>query len=282
VAKVKAGDYAIPEHVPSLLQDLIRQILTVDVTKRITISQIKAHPAFRMFLPAKYIVPAPLLTPRLLDPIGFDDVDDDILAILRSIGYADDATIRRGLEPHDTSMAKVFFNMCLRNQTVENLPWPSGDDTGNGAELDSAFLMPPQTIATEGIAPNPLVRKRSLGISSLGSSKNSLAAHADWGDSPAPVIEAEEELAFTDIAIALPDMMTELQVFLREMAIDWFHPNDQELIGRTADRAMYVGLEVTISGTDQVDIHVWMLRGNAQIFGQFVDGITRLVERLLD
>lgn len=52
--KIKNGEYSIPEFVDPMAADLIRGLLTVDVTRRFTIDRIRKHPWFVANLP-KYL-----------------------------------------------------------------------------------------------------------------------------------------------------------------------------------------------------------------------------------
>lgn len=58
--KIKTGQYSIPSHVSDASRDLIEKMLVVDPTKRITMSEILAHPWFKYCLPAYLAVPPAL------------------------------------------------------------------------------------------------------------------------------------------------------------------------------------------------------------------------------
>jgi BR serine/threonine kinase len=274
VTKVKSGTFVMPADLPPDLQDLIRQMLCVDADKRITIAGIKAHPAFRMFLPTAYMAPVPLPIPTLVEPIDPGVLDDGAVAVLKSIGYQTDEE----LMARKTSMAKVFVLMYTRSRSVEDYPWP-GAPLDDG-DIDSVFLMPAQTIGTEGSARSPF-SKRSPITGSIGP-VHSLAAPTPWGNDPVPEFEPEEEQALTEIALPLERVMGAIQGWLTQQGICWFHPNDRVIVGRTVDKAAYVEFEAAPSGTNQIDIFVRRIRGPAQRFAQIIDGVTDLIQALVN
>jgi BR serine/threonine kinase len=279
---VKAGICSMPAQAPPEVQDLIREMLCVDGEKRITIPGIKAHPAFRLFLPEGYQIPSPLPIPTLVNPIDPATVGEGVIAVLKSIGYRSDEEIHRELLAPTTSMAKVFCLMYTRSRSVEDYPWPeTGSETASGeVGIDDVFLMPAEIIGTEGSVRNPF-NKRSPMPGSLGPVR-SLAAPAAWGNDPMPDIEPEEEQALTQICLPIEELMFALQGYLTERGIAWFHPNDRVFLGRTIDRAVYVEFEVTPCDPDQQDLCVRLLRGDAAEFEVLVDGVMDLVQRLLD
>jgi hypothetical protein len=268
----------MPLQIPRELKDLLRQILCVDVDKRITISGIKAHPAFRLCLPGPYQIPSPLPLPTLLDPIDPAALDDGVIAVLKSIGYQDDEEIDRELRSDSTSMAKVFFLMYTRGRSVEDYPWPDAGD-GAAADIDSVFLMPAQPIATEGSTQSPFTRRPSM-PGSIGPVR-SFAAPAAWGNEPW-VVEAEEEQALTEIQLPVVVVMAALQGLLTEQGIVWLHPSDRMIVGRTPDKGIYVELEAVPSGAEQIDLFVRMIKGAGARFTEFVEGVTDRIQGLVN
>lgn len=100
-------------------------MLVVDPKDRITIKDIKAHPAFRIGLPSKYIIPTPLAIPHIHAPIDQSQIDISVISVLRQIGYNSDEDVISELTSEKHSMAKVFFHMLKREFSPVNLPWPS-------------------------------------------------------------------------------------------------------------------------------------------------------------
>ena len=92
-------------------KDLISQLLTLDPSKRITITQIKQHPFFRMNLPEDYVTPTPIPFPNFIEPIDPNTVSPEIIDILRKIGYSDDEELAMDFASPTHSSAKVFYHM---------------------------------------------------------------------------------------------------------------------------------------------------------------------------
>jgi hypothetical protein len=147
--------------------------------------------------------------------------------------------------------------------------------------MGGIFLMPPETIATEGTARNPLNKRSPLSAGSL-EQVHSLEAPAPWANSPVPGLGPEEEQALTEIPLPLEDVMAALQGFLTAQGIFWFHPNDRCFVGRANDKSIYVEFEAMPSGAGQIDIFVRLLRGAAFAFAKLIEEVTTLVQKMVD
>lgn len=108
--KVQIGQYHLPSDLPKDLRDLIKQMLTVDPDKRITLDGIKNHPWFKSIPPKDYVedtfVPPsqPVIRP---DPM--------ILRSLVDLGWGDAQTISLELAKPGPSMEKVFYQQLERH-----------------------------------------------------------------------------------------------------------------------------------------------------------------------
>lgn len=123
--KIKTAHYSMPADLPHDIQDLISKMLIVDPKDRITIKAIKNHPAFRIGLPPKYIVPTPLAIPHIHAPIDRSQIDLSVVSVLKQIGYNNDDDVISELTSEKHNMAKVFFHMLKREFSPVSLPWPS-------------------------------------------------------------------------------------------------------------------------------------------------------------
>ncbi|XP_062106593.1 SNF1-related protein kinase catalytic subunit alpha KIN10-like [Humulus lupulus] len=79
--KIKHGIYNLPMSLPPGARDLIRRILVVDPTRRMTIPQIRQHPWFKAHLPCYLTVP-PLEANQLAKKI-----DEQILQVVINMGF---------------------------------------------------------------------------------------------------------------------------------------------------------------------------------------------------
>jgi 5'-AMP-activated protein kinase, catalytic alpha subunit len=68
--KIKSGMYSLPSHLSQSARELILRMLVVDPIKRITISEVRAHPWYQHKLPAYLTLPPALIEmqERSLDP----------------------------------------------------------------------------------------------------------------------------------------------------------------------------------------------------------------------
>jgi BR serine/threonine kinase len=123
LTKVKSGQFVMPDFLPEI-QSLISAMLTVDTTARITLEQIKQHPAFRIgLLDPTYVLPTPLPIPVLVDPIPIVSVAPPVLKLLEQIGFSGDDELQTELESPGPSMAKVFHHMLTSRHSLGDLPW---------------------------------------------------------------------------------------------------------------------------------------------------------------
>jgi BR serine/threonine kinase len=94
-------------------------MLTVDVTARITIEQIKHHSAFRIALAdPTYILPEPLPMPVVVQPIEMAAIPPPVFHVLEQVGFSSDDELRTELESPGPSMAKVFHHMLTVKETL--------------------------------------------------------------------------------------------------------------------------------------------------------------------
>ena len=105
------------------LKDLIGRMLLINPQERITIDQIKQHPAFRIGLPDSYVVPTPLPIPSITEPIDVNTLDPTVLSTILEIGFANKDELIAEFSREGHSMAKVFYSMLTSNVTLESMPW---------------------------------------------------------------------------------------------------------------------------------------------------------------
>jgi len=107
---------------PDEIQDLIRGMMTVEPSQRLTIEQIKSHPAFLYGLPCGYIIPSPIPFPDLSEPFNPASIDRQMIQTLTQIGLTPDEINESIVEP-STNFVKLFIVMLSRKITLDQLPW---------------------------------------------------------------------------------------------------------------------------------------------------------------
>jgi BR serine/threonine kinase len=227
IAKVKAGQYRMPEFPPDI-KDLISRMLQVDPEKRITLEQIKHHKAFRIGLPKRYTVPTPLPKPLHIDPIDIHNVDKEVVKVLVDIGFPE-ADLPELLSQKENNQAKYFCNLLTGKISLEALPWTLIEPPATETEQDNAAFFTP--------AQNPVndfgVRKGDVFARPKYKIANSMAVYS--------LIEKSENFentftspdgrmeSITSIAAQLEAVFNVIQTYLIEQNYDWFHPDELTL-----------------------------------------------------
>jgi BR serine/threonine kinase len=138
LAKVKSGQFVMPDFLPEI-QMLIHAMLTVDPSARITLDQIKQHPAFRIGIAEPlYVLPTPLPMQVVMEPIPIESISTPVLNILQQIGFSSDEELKEELESHGPSMAKGFYRMLTATHSLEELPW-GPEELPDVVELPTGF-----------------------------------------------------------------------------------------------------------------------------------------------
>ena len=278
MAKVIMGRYLMPAFAPEI-QDLIGKMLTVDVTKRITLEQIKEHPAFRIGYPRNYVLPTALPLPSLPDPIPADTVDPKIFKVLLDLGYLSEYDIRAELESHTTNMAKVFVHMLTSSMSLDWLPWDGQD----GEEVpEDSFIVEEHDVAFASHGGNdPFHRRTSMQQLSLGSPDLfSFVQKSTWGGEA--LVASSEPVNNTvtvgNISTSLPRLMASVQQLLVDNSWVFFHPNDETLITRVTDANMYVIIRAIHLDVDQFSLKIEQINGTPRDGAVFVRVIEDFVE----
>ncbi|KND03181.1 CAMK/CAMKL/BRSK protein kinase [Spizellomyces punctatus DAOM BR117] len=119
LSKVKSGMYFIPDHVSADAKDLIKRMLVVDPSKRITMKDIFRHPWFCSQTPkhGESSYPTPMDPAKLTKPVEDpSQLDPDILNSLSLLGWGDEKELAKALQDKEENMEKVFYNLLLQRK----------------------------------------------------------------------------------------------------------------------------------------------------------------------
>lgn len=278
--KVKTGQYKMPPFQEDV-KDLISRMLTVDVSKRITIEEIKRHPAFLMNLQPGYVVPTPLPIPVLSEPIERASIDSTVVHILRSIGYRTEEEVLKELVAEGHTSAKVFFNMYNRNYSYDALPWYDGEESVATSE-QSMFIMPPREFGVMGKLTDPFSRRKYIGsVGSYNLTPTSLVQRAEWANLE-PKILADIEQMLVDIELPIDVLMGFLQTQLNEHGIKWFHHNDMGLIAKKLETDMLITMTASNESTEMLALSVVLVHGEKDEFDALIDDIGKSLNEFLN
>jgi BR serine/threonine kinase len=265
LTKVKQGFYVMPKF-SDPFKDLISRMLTIDSRQRITLSQIKAHPCFHLYIPPEYITPVPLPIPNLQQPVQISAVSQDIVDLLRRIGYGDDSELEADLESPSQTMAKVFYFMLTSQIKIEQLQW---DASVGGVQRDdeTAILMDPIATNFAIVEGDPFHRHRYVPGESTGSVA-SAAVRSDWAVPDQRAIVYEEVHLMTCPKMTITQTMFGIQGLMRRLEMQWFHPDDETIFCRHDDQHLYVLIQGKEDASQEVTttLQFQMFSGTAEGF----------------
>lgn len=297
--KIKKGEYEMPPTLNPDIQDLISKILVVDPSKRITIEEIKKHPAFHINLPPNYILPTPLPLPTIKDSIDPSEIQPQLLKVMKQIGYKDDQDLANDLKETGQTMAKVFHYMLTRQTDMASLPWetdshynhhlrhqPSQPISESQSSQDNSMNSEVKELQES----NDEVIDRRPSAPSFGS-VYSLAHKTDWAIGDTITISYEQEESIHSIHANVATVMVTIEVLLDELNHEWFHPDDWTIISRSLNRDdgtslltpqnedqndnasnyTYIEFGIDIFDVDCLDLNIKMTVGSNKEFKIVVD-----------
>lgn len=282
IKKIRKGIFNIPSNLDSQIQDLIKKILTVDPTRRITIDQIKEHPATRIGLPNNYILPTPFPLPKLYNPITITSENESTLNSLNHVGFRDREHLINQLHSNLPNMAKVFFLMLTEPFDPDILPWgqkqtEKPSSSSNQLFFEHPFVFP---VDNDALLEDPFEAKSPSSYNSPISVNNSLNFYnSDWVPNPTQIIY-EQEQNVRNLMMTMPSLMTTLQTYFTNDHYDWFHPNDRTIVVRYSMAPIYINLQGIFNEIENgiaINLCVKMIRGTAEDFFNFFELISKLL-----
>jgi BR serine/threonine kinase len=272
LGKVKRGIYTMPQF-PDRVKDLIRGMLTLDPTKRFTIAQIKAHECFRGDIMQEYVFPTPLPISSFNEPIPEDQLTDEVFDTLLKIGYPSKESLKEELTKSQPSISKVFFHMITSRLAIEQIDWSasvSSLTTTYGAE-DSYLIDVPTRQAFAVMGSDPFHR-HAYGPKSHSDEPMSLAKKVDWALPEKEDAEVEQTHTLDCSSIPLTYVMLSVQRAVRQLGMQWFHPDDFSIICRHVEMGIYVSTNVFIENST-LQLSLQLLNGTPQAFTAFCQAV---------
>lgn len=279
--KVKRGVFQMPPFAADI-QDIIRRMLTVDVTKRITIDEIKAHPAFRRSLDPTYVVPQPFPFSKFCTPIDPKTLSSDILEVMNQIGFTE-SELSEQLQSSDNSMAKVFVTMLSNAIDLEALPWELSYSGPPRPLINTSFMESNTLSVTNPAKTTSSFLKLESGkqTDSSGSLEMySFANRPDWAISETPVTEVFDKISVDTYGIKIWKLMAEVQILLGKLPFQWFHPNQLSIYARSQDGSLYFSINGSYRTTEDVTLILKLHKGNITQFREIADNIEKLINEL--
>jgi BR serine/threonine kinase len=287
LAKVKSGQYYMPDF-DKPLQDLVSKMLTVDPSQRITIEQIKQHPAFRMFSPEEYIFPTPIPLPYIPNPIDITNIKKEVYTILVQLGYSSEDDVKSELTASNHTMAKVFYSMLMNQMSLKSLPWDQlagQSDTPEHAVASDKFIVSPQASFGGTVIPMVDPFKRMPKVQPVESfCQYSLAERTiGWDDSDIGALDEDhpaEEQDFT-LDIKIEEFMTIAQKVMTNFGYVYFHPDDVQLVAKKSEPETYIMFNALCYSDSQIDVNMSRTMGTPSEFASIIEAITCELREIL-
>lgn len=273
LTKVKRGKFTMPPFNPEF-QDLIKRLLCLDPTKRITIPQIKQHPAFRFGISKTYILPAPISFPELSDPFDFQTISPDILYSLKQIGISNEDA-QTALAETTTNLIKVFTVLLTHQFKIEQLPWENAITADSDIQIDLT-VSEGKTSKTSHFTG---IRNDRLRITdSLSSDQGfSLAEQINWFASDTFKIEYEYEDQFGPTDLEVTGVLSTVQKIISKFGFVFFHPNCISIIAKNETNT-YLLIDVIFNSSGLFSLRLQMKNLTGKLQEQIA---TQLLELMI-
>lgn len=251
--KVKKGIYQNPP-VSAEAQDLIRSMLTVDVTQRITIDQIKKHPCFCKFISPIFVFPSPLPFSQYSDSINIESISSNILKTLQQIGYDDPNDLSQELSSSGFKMSKVFLHLLSSNLNLEELPW----NKANFGPLESKIIEEGQFE----------VQNNSLSLK-IEQKSNSIKSYPQ--ENKSDVEEASFSVIIKEMIIEAHSLniwiiLSYIEEFLSKNSFQWFYSDILTFVARSIDSTVYFSIRLNFQTPEDTSISFCLHKGDESIF----------------
>ncbi|KAH0786265.1 CAMK family protein kinase [Histomonas meleagridis] len=277
LSKVKQGKYTLQSTFSDGAKELIKGLLTVDPAKRITISEIKKLPIFRINLPEDYIVPTPIPIPHISQPVDMANVPYDIIDILKKIGYDDEKELRADLTSNEHTMAKAFYHMLMsRSLLDQSIDWSLSVDSGSNASdsfLEQELFLGPQ-YGYSGTSNGD-----SSSQFDAASYLNSVVNRPDWDIPETQSIEAIQTNEIDCNGLQITDAMLLMQKMMKQLGMQWFHPDEYTILCRneTMGITLLIQCDPELAG-EETKLKFQILEGSTDSFNLICRTATELLE----
>jgi serine/threonine protein kinase len=212
------------------IQDLVKQMLTVDSSKRITIKGIKEHRAFRRMMPIEYVLPEPLPEYDLNTPIDPEEMTEEVQAALAKIGITSEELIE-SLNSPDNNLVKLFIIRLTRHIQMDELPWDRAISVLPESEVDLGVDV--ESIRSVDHSGLPKHLKRAESQPYLPSSPpGSIPEKADWLLFDPEDYDFDSQREYGPIEMGVCQLMSLFQTVLVRCGFRFLHPNDYEILAK--------------------------------------------------
>lgn len=163
LSKVRSGYFEIPSRVHADAADLIRKMLVVNPSQRVSMAAILEHPFFKHDTPGIYYIPPPSPSKLQVTFESDKDIDPDIFVSLRVI-YGKHATgeaIRKALLSAKPTRAKAFYTLLLKFRERRKETFDDSDPFGPATDLRPYYPSRTRIFALHALS-SPAIPSNSL------------------------------------------------------------------------------------------------------------------------
>ena len=269
--KVKRGAFEMPDFPPDIA-DMIRRMITVDPMKRITIEQLKMHPGFRRGLADGYVLPTPLPFNTYSSPVDIATVSEDMMNVLRQIGYTDEEELREELHAPTNNMAKVFIAMLTEQLDLENLPW---DQSSKAAEdtLTSGGFMDCQKGDELGDDSDPFHRHEHLKVQNSMDIASMSVARPFFSLETTCVTSVLQEVSTEVYGMSIWNVMAKVEEACASFGFQYFHPDPVTVYMRSSDGQCYMSVNADFMLSDELTVRLVLHKGSEEQFQSFKESL---------
>ncbi|KAH0794549.1 CAMK family protein kinase [Histomonas meleagridis] len=280
LSKVKRGVFYMPASFSRSVRDLIQRMLTVDVSRRITIEEIIEHPAFRIGLMPSYIPSSPIPFPKFYKVIDVNNIPPAVIEILSQIGITSN-DLYTDLNSPENNMTKVFFVM-LTNPFVdlEQLPWEcshSGPPKPviRSSQFDATVNLSGGTSSSSHNARHLFKREGHTPVHTQSLEMYSYARQSDINviNEETSVTESIEKISFNVMCTTNWNIFGDIQELLGEQLLQWFHPDPLTMYIRMEDASFYMSINAEYITTSEISLTLLLHKGDIEQFHTLADQI---------
>lgn len=221
-------------------------MLTVDVSQRITLDQIKEHPGFRILMPEEYILPTPFPAVNVPDPIDPASLSPEIIQILNHIGFEDEE-INEELKADHTTQAKQFLFLILKKITFDTISWD-----GKTMPVVKLDLDPNEEFAF----------------------KDPVSAEVQYQAG----LPFRKSLTVKEVAMKKVIAMTEVQKYLTSHDFQWVYPNDLLILAKKKDNSLQIFFQVDFLLDHKINLNLFLSKGDEKEFDEIFKEISEKVK----
>lgn len=272
LARVRSGRFVMPEF-PNDIKDLIGKMLTVDPAKRITIPEIKQHPAFRLGLSPLYKCPTPQPLPQNLPPIDVSKVPPESMLVLHQLGFTDEE-LERDLTCESHTVAKEFCFMLNRLISFDNINWPEAPEPLIAPPM---MLSPSEHIKTTTSSPSAdnLAQMAEI-VPSSSSCYSAIERSMLAFDVPTMPMSIKRSV---DTTAPQEVVANAIQQHLAQEKIVYVYPDDLTFFCRGKGNDIVINIKCLDGNIHSVECV--LVSGGLETFDEFTESFSSMVENIV-